>query len=213
MIQRESGVLCDATSLALNVFDILKCDAIRRRGWTGTNHLMIITKGVVFRKKTAITSKGKKRVARKNGQSKSASCVPVKKERPQCRSAMGDRRAITCSGGKGCSAAPASEKTGHEDNPWTPAHPHTQKSHRWSKHSLPPAPLGQFWGTLGPPGKGLHQSQLLPSSCGRPAGVGVLHRCSSQILDRVMCLSNLFSIQQPVPRSLTHRPGSWHVKA
>lgn len=29
MIQRESGVLCDATSLALNVFDILKGDAIR----------------------------------------------------------------------------------------------------------------------------------------------------------------------------------------
>jgi hypothetical protein len=135
-------------SLALNVFDILKCDAIRRRGWTGTNHLMIITKGEVFRKKIAITSKGKKRVARKNGQSKSASCVPVKKERPQCRSAMGDRRAITCSGGKGCSAAPASEKTGHEDNPWTPAHPHTQKSHHWCLNT--PSLLCP-WGNSGEP--------------------------------------------------------------
>lgn len=51
MIHRESGVLCDATSLALNVFDILKCDAIRREGDTATNHWVGIAKGLDFRQK------------------------------------------------------------------------------------------------------------------------------------------------------------------
>lgn len=39
MIQRESGVLCDATSLALNVFDILKDGAIvEGKGGKRWNH-------------------------------------------------------------------------------------------------------------------------------------------------------------------------------
>lgn len=69
MIHRESGVLCDATSLALNVFDILEGDAIRRQGRrTRTSHWIVVVKDVDF-KIVIIKEYEKKRVTREDGPS------------------------------------------------------------------------------------------------------------------------------------------------
>lgn len=126
MIHRDSGVLCDATSLALNVFDILKGDAIRGEGWTRTNHWINVVQRCGLQEEDSNHQEKEEKSCPGGWSKQSAYCIPVnKKQRPECR-LWEDRKAITCSGGKGCRTAPASEKTGktgHEDNPWTPAHP------------------------------------------------------------------------------------------
>lgn len=231
MIHRESGVLCDATSLALNVFDISEGDAIRRERWAGTtNHWKDIVKGGCRFQEEESGHHERKEKEWPGRIVKASQPVRFLLKGAARVSAMG-RQEGNHMLGEGMQQHSASVR---EDGPrgqsLDPCPPHTNPIvGLHGIHSSPlvtqvtvacsPRAVGQFWGTLDHRGEknGCVRNwlplcpsgrALSPSSGGRPAAaglVGVLHQCSSQILDRVMCLSAFFSIQQPVPRA--RRPG------